>query len=143
MWLVALFKSNRFSRIQPPSHNLFTSFRHFKEPSEDLFLSLLLPEPFNDDTNGPVLHDKPKKDVASRIMSRMLKMWPNPPLSRQEFELSVKDLNVNTRDFSLKKTWQRLYPELRRLKCNWELSAYLLELETAAGRLIGDQSKTQ
>lgn len=143
MWLVALFKSSSLSCIQPPRHALFTNFRHFEEPSKDVVLSLVLPEPLEDDYSGLVLHDKPEKGAASRITSRMLKMWPNPPLSRQEFELSVKDLNVNTRDFSLKKTWQRLYPELRRLKCNWELSAYLLELETAADMLLDDQSKTQ
>lgn len=142
-WLVALFKTIRLSRIQPPRHALFTNFRHFEEPSKDVVLSLVLPEPLEDDYSGLVLHDKPKRDAASRITSHMLKMWPNPPLSRQEFELSVKDLNVYTRDFSLKKIWQRLYPELRRLKCNWDLSAYLLELETAADMLVGDQSKMQ
>ncbi|KLO86343.1 Uncharacterized protein LW93_11117 [Fusarium fujikuroi] len=70
-------------------------------------------------------------------------MWPNPPLSRQQFELSVEGLTSNIRDFSLKKTWQKLYPELRRLKCNWELSVYLLELESAADMLLDEQSKME
>ncbi|KAL3596038.1 hypothetical protein FPOAC2_10408 [Fusarium poae] len=47
-------------------------------------------------------------------------------------------LTHNVKDFSLKKTWQKIYPEIQRLKSNWELSVYLLELESAA-----DQSKTE
>ncbi|KAF4502839.1 very large low complexity [Fusarium agapanthi] len=142
-WLVALFQSSRLSRIQPPSHTLFTNFRHFEEPSKDLFLSLVLPEPFNDDTSGPVLRNDRKKDALLRIISHILKMWPNPPLSRLEFESSVKSLTSNIRDFSLKKTWQKLYPELRRLKSNWELSVYFLDLESAADMLLDDQSKME
>ncbi|KAH7217697.1 hypothetical protein DER44DRAFT_754746 [Fusarium oxysporum] len=141
MWLVALFKSSRLSRIQPPNHSLFTNFRHFEEPSKDVFLSLALSESFNDDKSGPVPKDDPRKDAASRITSHILKMWPNPPLSRQEFELSVKGLTRDIQNFSLKKTWQKFYPELRRLKGNWELSVYLLQLESAAEMLVGDQSK--
>ncbi|KAL5619795.1 hypothetical protein FOVSG1_002017 [Fusarium oxysporum f. sp. vasinfectum] len=143
MWLVALFKSSRLSRIQPPNHSLFTNFRHFEEPSKDVFLSLALPESFNDDKSGPVPKDDPRKDAASRITSHILKMWPNPPLSRQEFELSVKGLTRDIQNFSLKKTWQKFYPELRRLKGNWELSVYLLQLESAAEMLVGDQSKAE
>ncbi|KAF4435229.1 very large low complexity [Fusarium acutatum] len=143
MWLVALFKSRRLSRTQPPGHSLFTNFRYFEEPSKDVFLSLVLPESFSGDKSELVLKDDPKRDAVSRITSHILKIWPNPPVSRQEFELSVKGLNPNIQNFSLKKTWQKLYPEIRRLKCNWELSVYLLELESAADRLGGDQSKTE
>ncbi|KAF5593544.1 uncharacterized protein FSUBG_9779 [Fusarium subglutinans] len=142
-WLVALFQSSRLSRIQPPSHTLFTNFRHFEEPSKDLFLSLVLPEPFIDGTSGLVLRNDRKKDTVLRIISHILNMWPNPPLSRHEFESSVKNLTSNIRDFSLKKTWQKLYPELRRLKSNWELSVYLLDLENAADLLLDDQSKME
>ncbi|KAF5539467.1 hypothetical protein FMEXI_8957 [Fusarium mexicanum] len=145
MWLVALSKSNRLSDIQPPNHTLFTNFRHFEEPSKDVFLSLVMPNPFDDDDNGLVLKDNPRKDAASEITSHILQMWPNPPLSRQEFELSVKGLTLNINNFSLKKAWQELYPELRRLKDNWELSVYLLQLESAADMLLwlGEQSKTE
>ncbi|KAF5691719.1 hypothetical protein FCIRC_297 [Fusarium circinatum] len=41
------------------------------------------------------------------------------------------------------KTWQKLYPELRRLKSNWELSVYLLDLENAADLLLDNQSKME
>ncbi|KAI7763782.1 hypothetical protein LZL87_014121 [Fusarium oxysporum] len=143
MWLVALFKSSRLSRIQPPNHTLFTNFRYFEEPSKDVFLSLALPESLNHNKSGPKLKDDPGKDAASRITSHVLKMWPNPPLSRKEFELSVKGLTLSIQNFSLKKTWQKFYPELRRLKSNWELSVYLLQLESAADMLAGDQSKTE
>ncbi|KAF5250791.1 hypothetical protein FANTH_4063 [Fusarium anthophilum] len=144
-WLVALSKSNRLSDIQPPNHTLFTNFRHFEEPSKDVFLSLVMPNPFDDDDNGLVLMENPRKDAASQITSHILQMWPNPPLSRQEFELSVKGLTLNINNFSLKKAWQELYPELRRLKDNWELSVYLLQLESAADMLLwlGEQSKTE
>ncbi|KAJ4252346.1 hypothetical protein NW762_010944 [Fusarium torreyae] len=143
MWLVALFKSSRLSCIQPPNHTLFTNFRHFEEPSKDVLLSLALPESFNYDKSEPILKNDPRKDAASRITSHILKMWPNPPLSRQEFELSVKGLTLSKKNFSLKKTWQRLHPELRRLKGNWELSVYLLQLESAADMLVGDRSTTE
>ncbi|PNP83727.1 hypothetical protein FNYG_02944 [Fusarium nygamai] len=142
MWLVALFKSSRLSRIQPPSHTLFTNFHHFEEPSKDLLMLLVLPE-FDDDKSGPVLRNDPKKDAVSRIICHILKRWPNPPISRQELGLSVKGLNLNIKNFSLKKAWQKIYPELRKLKSNWELSAYLLELESAADMLVDVQSKTE
>ncbi|KAF5574117.1 hypothetical protein FPANT_11939 [Fusarium pseudoanthophilum] len=143
MWLVALFKSSRLSRIQPPNHNLFTNFHHFEEPSKDVLLALVLPESFNEDKGRLLLEDDPKKDAVSRVISRILKMWPNPPISRQEFEVSVRGLTQNVKDFSLKKTWQKLYPELQRLKNNWELSVYLLALESAADMMSGDQSETE
>ncbi|KAF5977410.1 very large low complexity protein [Fusarium bulbicola] len=143
MWLVALSKSNRLSDIQPPNHTLFTNFRHFEEPSKDVFLSLVMPKSLNENQSGLVLKDDPKKEAVSRIASHILKMWPNPPVSRQEFELSVRGLKLNTKDLSLKKTWQKFYPELQRLKNNWELSVYLLDLESAADMLLGDQSKAE
>ncbi|KAF5639084.1 hypothetical protein F52700_4254 [Fusarium sp. NRRL 52700] len=143
MWLVALFKSSKLSIIQPPSHSLFTNFRHFEEPSKDVFLSLVLPGSFNGDSSELVLKHDSKKGMVSRITSHILKDWPNIPISRQEFDLSVESLNLKTKNFSLKKTWQKFYPELRRLKSNWELSVYLLELEGAADMLLSDQSKTE
>jgi hypothetical protein len=33
-------------------------------------------------------------------------------------------LTHNVKDFSLKKTWQKIYPEIQRLKSNWELSIF-------------------
>ncbi|KAF4949086.1 hypothetical protein FGADI_9160 [Fusarium gaditjirri] len=138
MWLLAVFQSSRLSRIKPPNHSMFTNFRHFEEPSKDVFLSLELP-----DKSGTMLNDDPAIDAASRITSHILKMWPNPPLSRQEFESSFRDQTMNIRNFSLQKTWQKLYPELRRLKSNWELSVYLLQLESAADLLAYNQSKTE
>ncbi|KAF5564196.1 hypothetical protein FPHYL_4816 [Fusarium phyllophilum] len=122
MWLVALFKS---------------------KPSKDVFLSLVLPESFNEDKSGLVIKHDPKKEAVLRVISHILKMWPNPPVSRQQFELSVRGLTQNVKDLSLKKTWQKFYPELQRLKSNWELSVYLLQLESAADLLVGDQSKTE
>ncbi|KAF5529463.1 hypothetical protein FNAPI_13867 [Fusarium napiforme] len=142
IWLVALFRSSRLSRIQPPNHTLFTNFLHFEEPSKDVLLSLALPESVNEDKSGLVFRADAKKDAVSRIISRILKMWPNPPMSRQEFEVSVRGLTQNVKDFSLKKTWQKLYPELQRLKNNWELSVYLLALESAADMMLGNQSET-
>ncbi|KAF5716816.1 hypothetical protein FMUND_6112 [Fusarium mundagurra] len=143
MWLVALFKSSRLSCIQPPNHTLFTNFHNFEEPSKDVFLSLVLPESFEEHNSGLVLKHDPKKEAVSRIISHILKMWPNPPVSRQGFESSVRGLTRNVKDFSLKKTWQKFYPELQRLKSNWELSVYLLQLESAADLVVGDQSKTE
>ncbi|KAF5988514.1 hypothetical protein FCOIX_423 [Fusarium coicis] len=143
MWLMALFKSSRLSRIQPPNHTLFTNFHHFEEPSKDVLLSLVLPESFNEVKSGLLSKADPKKEAVSRIISRILKMWPNPPNSRQEFEVSVRGLTQNVKDFSLKKTWQKLYPELQRLKNNWELSVYLLALESAADMMLGNQSETE
>ncbi|KAM0490949.1 hypothetical protein ACHAP8_011087 [Fusarium lateritium] len=143
MWLVALFKSSRLSRIQPPNQTLFTNFRHFEKPSKDKFLSLALPESFNNEKSGSMLEGGLAKDTASQITSHIIKMWPSPPLSRQEFESSVKGLPLSIKNFSLKKAWQRIYPELRRLRDNWELSVYLLQLESAADMLADGQSKTE
>ncbi|KAM0385097.1 hypothetical protein ACHAQC_011719 [Fusarium culmorum] len=143
VWLVALFKSSRLSSIQPPNHTLYTNFRHFEEPSKDVFLSLALPDSFNHDKNGSMLKDDPAKDAASRIASHILNMWPNPPLSKQEFGTSVKSLRLGVKNFSLKKTWQKFYPELRRLRDNWELSVYLLQLESAAEVLTEGQPKAE
>ncbi|KAF5598639.1 hypothetical protein FPCIR_2936 [Fusarium pseudocircinatum] len=143
MWLVALFKSSRLSCIQPPNHALFTNFHHFEEPSKDVLLSLVLPESFTENQSGVVLKDDPKKAALSRITSHILKMWPNPPVSRQDFELSVRGLARNIKDLSLKKTCQKFNPELQRLKNNWELSVYLRDLESAADILVEDQPKTE
>jgi hypothetical protein len=143
IWLVALLKSSRLSCIRPPNHTLYTNFRYFEEPSKDVFLSLALPDSLNHDKNGSMLKDDPAKDAASRIASHILDMWPNPPLSKQEFGASVKSLRLGVKNFSLKKTWQKLYPELRRLKDNWELSAYLLQLESAAEMLTDGQPKAE
>jgi hypothetical protein len=141
MWLVALFKSRKLNYIQPPKHSLFTKFSYFEEPSKDLFLSLVLPEPFDHDASEPMVTNNPRKDEASRIISLILQMWPNPPLSREAFDASVKGLGI--RNLSLKKTWKKLFPDLRRLKTNWELSVYLLQLESAADILIDCQSVTE
>lgn len=141
LWLVALFKSKILSRIQPPQHPLFTNFRHFEEPSKDTFLSLALPETFNDDFGGLMIKDSPRKGEALRITSLIMEMWPNPPLTREGFDSSVKRLGIKS--LSLKKTWNNFYPELQRLKVNWELSSYLLLLQSAARALIEDQSVTE
>ncbi|KAF4990601.1 hypothetical protein FGRMN_8360 [Fusarium graminum] len=139
MWLVALLRSSGLGQIQPPSHSLFTNFRHFEEPSKDVFLSLAFPESFSHNKNVPMLKDNPGNKVVSRIISQVIEMWPNPPLSRKEFELSFRGLASGIQNFSLKKTWQKFYPELQRLKRNWELSVYLLQLETAADMTASEQ----
>jgi hypothetical protein len=141
MWLVALFKTRKLSCIQPPKHSLFANFSHFEKPSKDIFLSLALPESFDRDLSGTIVKNNPREDEALRIISRILQMWPNPPLSGEEFDVSVKGLGI--KNLSLKKTWKNLYPELQRLKTNWELSVYLLHLESAADTLIDDQSITE
>ncbi|KAI6756012.1 hypothetical protein HG530_011748 [Fusarium avenaceum] len=140
LWFVALFKSKRLSRIQPPQYPQFTNFRHFEEPSKDTFLSLALPETVNGDFGGLMTKDSPRKGEALRITSLIMEMWPNTPLTRESFDLSVKRLGI--KNLSLKETWNNLYPELQRLKVNWELSSYLLLLQSAARALIDDQSAT-
>ncbi|KAG5659115.1 hypothetical protein KAF25_000317 [Fusarium avenaceum] len=143
MWLVAIFRSRKLTCIQPPQHPQFTNFRHFEEPSKDTFISLALPETFDDDFSGLMtkVKDNPRREEALRITSLIIQMWPNPPLSREGFDSSVERLRIN--HLSLKKTWDNLYPELRRLKMNWELSVYLLLLESAAGTLVDTQSITE
>ncbi|KAH7263807.1 hypothetical protein BKA59DRAFT_520863 [Fusarium tricinctum] len=141
MWLVAVLKSRKLNCMQPPKHPLFTNFRHFEEPAKDTLLSLALPESINEDFSESWVKNSPRKEEALRITSRIIQMWPNPPLSREGFDLSIKRLGI--KNLSVKKTWKNIHPELQRLKSHWELSVYLQHLESAADTLIDDQSITE
>ncbi|KAF4448734.1 very large low complexity protein [Fusarium austroafricanum] len=136
-WLVTLFKSTKFLlNIEVPKHPVFTNFHHFEEPCKDVLLSLALPDSPNGYSSGKA--SDLRRGEALRIASHIVKKWPHPPLSRAKFDLFVRDLGINS--LGLKKTWKSLQPELQRLKNNWELSVYLLHIDSVAERAKDEQS---
>ena len=125
--------------LQPPSYPSFAGFKLNASPTFESLLSLIatdytiLEPKLRPSIRGhDPAHEKHRKVLEAeckRLAQLLLKQWPSPQPSVEEFESTVIDV-----DLALK----QILPEWQRLHQNLELSRYILKAQEILDRHKGE-----
>ncbi|CAF3547431.1 unnamed protein product [Fusarium graminearum] len=154
-WLVAIYKNPQLRALEAPGHSYFSGFHAFSKPSMDSMTSLIVAnqpthKKFREYDNKGKLqktrltvgeYQDKQMEEATLLASRVLKVWPNPLQSVDEFKDATSDLGI--RYTNLDKAWESLELELERLSHNLDLSKYLEQLDFTATCLLQHQFDDQ